>query len=202
MGVGGTAVIGAIGVPLDGRTSGAGGFVAAGTSPVMAVISREAREITPGVKVGVGFRDEGIAELSGVGYGIEARPADGVTFGGFAVDSADAAGATMFGVEITGVGMRGGCGGATGAAGVTRRVRAGVIVSGAASASDSIATRSWRSIVSREGDVPSMPMRTTAPQTEQRARTPPGGTFEGSTRKIDWHSAHETFTAPPLPGRA
>ena len=137
----GTAGIGTIGVPPDGRTSGAGGLVADATSPVIAVISREAREITPGVNVGVGLRAAGIDVLSGVAYGIDARPADGVMFGAEGAGSFDAAGATTFGEEITGVGIRGGCGGATGA-GVTRRVRAGVIVSGAASASDSIATRS------------------------------------------------------------
>jgi hypothetical protein len=158
VGAAGTAAIGTIGVPPDGRTSGAGGLVAEATSPVSADISREAREITPGVKVGVGLRADGIAELNGVGYGIEARPADGVTVGTLGAGSDDAAGATMFGVEITGVGMRGAAGaagatmgavagvglatgGATGA-GVTRRVRAGVTVSGAASASDSMATRS------------------------------------------------------------
>ena len=37
----------------------------------------------------------------------------------------------------------------------------------------------------------------TPPQTEQRARTPPSGTFAGSTRKIEWQSGHVTFTAPP-----
>lgn len=143
VGSAGTAAIGTIGVPPDGRMSGAGGFVAEATSPVIAVISREAREITPGVNVGVGLREAGIPELNGVGYGIDARPADGVTFGALGVGSADAAaaagaaGATMFGVDITAVGMRGAAG-----AGVARRVRAGVIVSGAASASDSIATRS------------------------------------------------------------
>lgn len=44
-----------------------------------------------------------------------------------------------------------------------------------------------------------MPTRITAPQTEHLARTPPGGTFAGSTRKTDWHSAHVTFNAPPWP---
>jgi hypothetical protein len=37
----------------------------------------------------------------------------------------------------------------------------------------------------------------TPPQTEQRARTPPSGTFAGSTRKIERQSGHVTFTAPP-----
>lgn len=49
----------------EGRTSGAGGFVALG-SAVTAGISRDARAITPGVKVGVGLRALGIAGLSGV----------------------------------------------------------------------------------------------------------------------------------------
>ncbi|MCX5762060.1 MAG: hypothetical protein NTW72_11270 [Gemmatimonadetes bacterium] len=37
----------------------------------------------------------------------------------------------------------------------------------------------------------------TPPHTEQRARTPTVGTFEGSTRKTDRQSGHETFTAAP-----
>jgi len=39
------------------------------------------------------------------------------------------------------------------------------------------------------------------PQTEQRARTPAAGTFDGSTRKMDRHSGQETFTSPPLRSR-
>jgi len=37
----------------------------------------------------------------------------------------------------------------------------------------------------------------TPPQIEHRARTPPGGTFAGSTRKIDEHCGHPTFIASP-----
>ncbi len=37
----------------------------------------------------------------------------------------------------------------------------------------------------------------TPPQTEQRARTPPSGTFAGSTRKTDRQSGHVTFNSPP-----
>jgi hypothetical protein len=37
----------------------------------------------------------------------------------------------------------------------------------------------------------------TPPHTEQRARTPTVGTFDGSTRKTDRHSGHDTFTSPP-----
>jgi hypothetical protein len=37
----------------------------------------------------------------------------------------------------------------------------------------------------------------TPPHTEHRARTPPVGTFDGSTRNTDRHSGHVTFTAPP-----
>lgn len=35
------------------------------------------------------------------------------------------------------------------------------------------------------------------PHTEQRARTPTVGTFDGSTRNTDRHSGHDTFTTPP-----
>jgi hypothetical protein len=38
------------------------------------------------------------------------------------------------------------------------------------------------------------PTMMTPPHTEQRARTPPDGTFAGSTRKTELHSGHETFT--------
>jgi hypothetical protein len=47
----------------------------------------------------------------------------------------------------------------------------------------------------------STPIFITPPHTEQRARTPREGTLEGSTRKIDRHSGHETFTSPPVPYR-
>jgi len=46
------------------------------------------------------------------------------------------------------------------------------------------------------------PTAMTPPQTEQRARTPAAGIFDGSTRKTDRHSGHETFTyRPPLQSR-
>jgi hypothetical protein len=38
------------------------------------------------------------------------------------------------------------------------------------------------------------PTMMTPPQTEHRARTPPDGTFAGSTRNTELHSGHETFT--------
>ncbi len=38
------------------------------------------------------------------------------------------------------------------------------------------------------------PTMMTPPHTEQRARTPPDGTFAGSTRNTELHSGHETFT--------
>ena len=44
---------------------------------------------------------------------------------------------------------------------------------------------------------PSIAMRITPPQTEQRARTPPAGTRAGSTRKTDRHSPQAMFTGPP-----
>jgi hypothetical protein len=43
----------------------------------------------------------------------------------------------------------------------------------------------------------SIAIRMTPPQTEQRARTPPGGMRAGSTRKTDRHSPHAMFTGPP-----
>jgi hypothetical protein len=148
---------------------GAGG--ATGSSR-MTGVSRETRATTPGVNVGVGLRVCAGGAENGVVYGIELREGDGGGAGGMLAD---------------GVGARGGG------------------ASGAASASDSIIARSAASQPPRAGIAAtvaadtgaSMPIRITAPQTEQRARTPPGGTFEGSTRKIELHSAHETFTAPP-----
>ena len=48
-----------------------------------------------------------------------------------------------------------------------------------------------------------VPSLLTSPHTEQRARIPSLGTFDGSTRKTDRHSGHETFTyRPPLPWRS
>ena len=43
----------------------------------------------------------------------------------------------------------------------------------------------------------SIAIRITPPQTEQRARTPPGGMRAGSTRKTDRHSPQAMFTGPP-----
>ena len=48
---------------------------------------------------------------------------------------------------------------------------------------------------------PPAPTVMTPPHTEQRARTPAAGTFDGSTRKTDRHSGQETFTSPPLRSR-
>jgi hypothetical protein len=176
-----------------GAAGGAGG--ATGSSRTTGV-SRDTRATTPGVNVGVGLRCCGCGVENGVEYGID--PRDGGGTGG-----AGAAGVGAFGFEGRGTGAIG---------------RSGVYDAGAASASDSIMARSAASQprpalaigaaavpvegaaegVTVEGTVAaSMPMRMTAPQTEQRARTPPGGTFAGSTRKIELHSAHETFTAPP-----
>ena len=112
-----------------------------------------------------------------------------------------------------GVGRAGRTGseGATGAGVTLRGVRriTGANDSGAASASDSMIARSVScqtsdlSLCAAAVMVPrrcigaSVDTRITAPHTEHRARTPPGGTFAGSTRKTDWHSPHETFNAPP-----
>jgi hypothetical protein len=132
---------------------------------------RDARATTPGVKVGVGLRDC-CGAVNGVENGMEGRGAGGV-------DGWDAA---------------------WGRAGETARA-GGSNASGAASASDSRTAREAASQLEWlvAATASSMPTRITAPQTEQRARTPPGGTFAGSTRKTDWHSAHVTFNAPPLP---
>ena len=90
--------------------------------------------------------------------------------------------------------------GARGGTGVGAGELGGAKDSGAASASDSITARSPpHPVAAAVGAGAAIPTRITAPQTEQRARTPPGGTLEGSTRKIELHSAHETFTAPPWP---
>ena len=49
-------------------------------------------------------------------------------------------------------------------------------------------------------DVPA-PIVIIPPQMEHRARTPAVGTFDGSTRNIDRHSGHVTFTSPPSRSR-
>ena len=80
----------------------------------------------------------------------------------------------------------GGCcwtGGGTGAAG-----RAGV---GCWRAGEPAATGTGAGLLEAIGITP--------PQTAQRARTPPGGTRLGSTRKIERHSGHATFIGPLQP---
>lgn len=131
----------------------------AGISPELLL----ARATTPGVNSGVGFRRCG-AGANGVANGIEVRGAVGVGTRGTSIDRLGGGGSNA---------------------------------SGAASASDSLTARSFASQAdprvgtaaeARAGvrtELPSMPTRITAPHTEQRARTPPGGTFEGSTRNTD-----------------
>lgn len=112
----------------------------------------------------------------------------------------------------TGVGMsRAGCGVGTGVRSRAGASDGGSKLNGAAAASDSIIARraaaSEAGLATPPGSVAptgcgAIPMCITAPQTEQRARTPSAGTFAGSTRNTDWHSPHETFTAPPSPARA
>jgi hypothetical protein len=110
-----------------------------------------------------------------------------------------------------GVGARGGGGGG----GVTARGSSIASGSGIASKSESnsgVGTRSGNDgagggaidaaasgALARDADVANSGALTeiTPPQTEQRARTPPSGTFAGSTLKIDRQSGHVTFTAPP-----
>ena len=168
-GVGG----GTMGGGVCGGTMGGGGTVGgvlavgvaraalgiAGISPVV----RLARATTPGVKIGVGFRRCG-GGANGVANGIEVRGAAGVGTRGVSIE---------------------------------RRGAGGSNASGAASASDSITARSFAAQAApgtamaaeaRAGvgsEAPSIPTRITAPHTEHRARTPPGGTFEGSTRNTD-----------------
>lgn len=153
-----TGVDGRAGTGVDGRAGTGGASVIAGVSPV----GRLALATTPGVKTGVGFLRCGGGE-KGVAKGIEGRGVAGV--GIFAVSNE----------------RRGG----------------GSNASGAASASDSMTARSLAAqpeptegtaAEARAGvgvAAPSIPTRITAPHTEQRARTPPGGTFEGSTRNTD-----------------
>jgi type IV secretion system protein TrbL len=140
--------------------------------------------------------EAGVGVAAGAGGGAAGGAGGGTAAGGIAAAGIAGAGD---GVAVrTGVGMAGTRG--IGIAGVTRP---DMNDSGAAAASDS---RTARSVTSQPGDiagadVAAMPTRITAPQTEQRARTPPGGTFAGSTRKTELHSAHETFTDPPSPWR-
>ncbi len=169
-GVGGRAGVGGgIGVATVGVAFAIGAALAigaartvsgiAGSSPVL----RLARATTPGVNTGVGFRRCG-GGANGVANGIEVRGADGVGTRGTSIERLGGGGSNA---------------------------------SGAASASDSLTARSFAAQAdpgaataaeARAGvgtELPSMPTRITAPHTEQRARTPPGGTFEGSTRNTD-----------------
>lgn len=157
-GVGGRAGVGGgIGVAAVGVARTVSGI--AGISPEL----RLARATTPGVNTGVGFRRCG-GGANGVANGIEVRGADGVGTRGTSIERLGGGGSNA---------------------------------SGAASASDSLTARSFAAQAdpsagtaaeARAGvgtELPSMPTRITAPHTEQRARTPPGGTFEGSTRNTD-----------------
>lgn len=163
---------------VTGRTAagvaGRSGTLGSGTAVISPVL-RETRATTPGVNVGVGFLRCGGGE-NGVANGID-------------------------GLDIAGVGDRG--------TSIERRGGGGSNASGAASASDSMTARSLAAhadsaaVTGATADAasgigiaaepragvgpgaPSMPTRITAPQTEQRARTPPGGTLAGSTRNTD-----------------
>ncbi len=185
---------------------GAGAFPAMSASR-MTGVSRETRATTPGVKVGVGGRFCGAGVLNGVGYGIDGRAggvgwADEAAGGGAAGAAGGASGAAAAGtaggtgVKEAGVADLGAGAGIArlGRAGVTRPLRK---LSGAAAASDSRTARVVASQAPPPTCATSIPTRMTAPQTEQRARTPPVGTLPGSTLKTELHSAHETFTAPP-----
>lgn len=173
---------------------------------------------TPGVKVGVGFRRCG-GDVNGSRYGTAGIESDGRGAAGGAGGAGAAGGLTgvtgraAAGVAArTGVGMsRAGCGVGTGVRSRAGASDGGSKLSGAAAASDSIIARraaaSEAGLATPPGSVAptgcgAIPMCITAPQTEQRARTPSAGTFAGSTRNTDWHSPHETFTAPPSPARA
>ena len=147
---------------VNGRAGVGGTSGIAVVSPVVSPVVRLALAITPGVKTGVGFLRCG-GGVKGVAKGMDVRGVGGV--GTLAVPS--------------------------------ERLGRGSNASGAASASDSITARSFAARADpMEGTAPearagvgtaapSIPTRITAPQTEQRARTPPGGTFIGSTRNTD-----------------
>ncbi len=148
----------------------------------------------------------GGADGGGIGRGAAARAgaagAAGVAAARAGVDERDVH-AGVVGLVAAGLAGVTGRAGVAGRAGVTDRgVRrtAGSKVTGAASASDSISARSVLSHDASPAPTPtgcSCPTWMTAPHTEQRARTPPTGTFAGSTRNTDWHSTHETFKSPP-----
>lgn len=167
--MGGRATLGLTGVTVRAGVGGgiSGGALASalaasgseGTSPLL----RLALATTPGVNIGVGFRRCG-GGANGVANGIEVLGADGVATRGTSID---------------------------------RLGEGGSNASGAASASDSMTARSFAAqAVASDGmaaetragvgaEPLSIPTRITAPHTEQRARTPPGGTFDGSTRNTD-----------------
>lgn len=161
----GVALAGADGGATGAGTSGVTGRAGVGGTSGTAVVSpvvRLALATTPGVKTGVGFLRCG-GGVKGVAKGMDVRGVGGV--GTLAVPSERLGGESN--------------------------------ASGAASASDSITARSFAARAdpmagtaaeARAGvgtAAPAIPTRITAPQTEQRARTPPGGTFDGSTRNTD-----------------
>jgi hypothetical protein len=80
--------------------------------------------------------------------------------------------------------MRGAVGGAGVGAGLSAEI-------GAATGAETTGAGAGANSSSIGAPAPTM---ITPPQTEQRARTPPDGTFVGSTRNTELHSGHETFT--------
>jgi hypothetical protein len=209
VGTAGRTAAGAIGV---GHATGIDSGVACGVTARDGVNGPGA----PG-RGGGGVAPAGIGDGSGgiVGRGI------GITGGASGVRNGggDAMAGTEAGVntELTIGGGTGGIGGGTTGAAL------GVTTVGAASTSLSIAARDARpgmrgivigsgtgaigrtglAGIDRRAAAAGAPlddaaaMLITPPHTEHRARTPTVGTFDGSTRKIDRHSGHVTFTSPP-----
>lgn len=144
---------------------------------------REARATTPGVNVGVGFLRCG-GGAKGVANGIEGRGIAGVGARGTSIErrgggGAKASGAASASDSITARSL---------AAHADSAAVIGGPPGGAAGETAGETAGTGTAIEPRAGvgpEAPSMPTRITAPQTEQRARTPPGGIFAGSTRNTD-----------------
>jgi hypothetical protein len=104
----------------------------------------------------------------------------------------DAAGVAMAGRDGgVGVGASRGAGVGEVVAGAGVGTELGARVGGGAPSDMGVAAGGGANSSSIGAPAPTM---MTPPHTEQRARTPPDGTFAGSTRNTELHSGHETFT--------
>ncbi len=154
------------------------------TGCVAGIPGVDGRIAAPGIG-GVSFGKDGRAGVPAGAREPITNAVAGVARGG----RTSSGGVTGRGAGGAGVAARGAAGGGTGVE--ARGVRRGVGVSngsGAAAASDSSTARCVTSHppgAAATATGASVPIGITAPQTEQRARTPPAGTLAGSTRNTD-----------------